>query len=61
MFDENQVFQLGPDAASKGVRRIGWFDSDHPLKSGWAWGQENLDGGVADAGREIRAGGVGRG
>jgi hypothetical protein len=46
MFDENQVFQLGPDAASKGVRRIGWFDSDHPLKSGWAWGQENLDGGV---------------
>ena len=46
MFDENQVFQLAPDAASKGVRRIGWFDSDHPLESGWAWGQENLDGGV---------------
>jgi Zinc carboxypeptidase len=46
MFDNNEVFQLAPDAAAKGVTRVGWFDSDHPLKSGWAWGQEHLDGGT---------------
>jgi hypothetical protein len=47
MFDENPVFQLAPDAAAKGVKKLGWFDSPHPLLSGWAWGQEHLDGGTA--------------
>jgi hypothetical protein len=47
MFDQSPVFQLAPDAAAKGVERIGWFDSAHPLKSGWAWGQEHLQGGTA--------------
>lgn len=46
-FDASPVFKLGPDAASKGVKAIAWFDSKTPLRSGWAWGQEYLNGGVA--------------
>ncbi len=48
-FDEDPVFRLEPDAALKGVRPIAWFDSPHSLRSGWAWGQNYLDGGVAVA------------
>ena len=44
----------GPDAASRGVTPIAWFDSPAPLRSGWAWGQHHLDGGVAIA--EARVG-----
>jgi hypothetical protein len=45
-FDNNPVFTLGSSAASQGVKPIAWFDSKTPLRSGWAWGQEYLDGGV---------------
>ncbi|MBP1596829.1 MAG: peptidase carboxypeptidase [Acidobacteria bacterium] len=45
-FDNNPVFRLGSDAAARGIRPIAWFDSRTPLRSGWAWGQEYLDGGV---------------
>lgn len=47
MFDESPVFRLQPNAQQMGVKPIAWFDSPHPLKSGWAWGQEYLDQGVA--------------
>jgi hypothetical protein len=53
-FDNSPVFRLNPDATSKGVRVIAWFDSEEPLRSGWAWGQNYLDGGVAMA--EARVG-----
>jgi hypothetical protein len=49
MFDENPVFRLGEGAEARGVRRIAWFDTASPLRSGWAWGQQYLDGGVAAA------------
>jgi hypothetical protein len=45
-FDDNPVFTLEPDAALRGVKPIGWFDSATPLRSGWAWGEGYLDGGV---------------
>ena len=45
-FDNSPVFKLGPGAAAAGVRAIAWFDSPSPLRSGWAWGQKYLDGGV---------------
>ena len=48
-FDNSPVFRLGPDAALKGVRPVAWFDSPAPLRSGWAWGQSYLQGGVAIA------------
>jgi hypothetical protein len=48
-FENSPVFRLGPEAAAKGVKPIAWFDSPAPLRSGWAWGQNYLDQGVAMA------------
>jgi hypothetical protein len=53
-FDDSPTFRLGPDAALKGVRPVAWYSSDKPLRSGWAWGQGYLTGGVAVA--EARVG-----
>ncbi len=47
MFNNNPVFSLRPDAASRGVRPIAWFDSPTPLRSGLAVGQDRLEGLVA--------------
>jgi hypothetical protein len=30
----------------KGVRPVAWFDTPTPLRSGWAYGQGYLEGGV---------------
>ena len=46
-FDNSPVFRLHPNAASLGVRPVMWFDSPTPLRSGWAWGQNYLEGGTA--------------
>jgi len=46
-FDASPVFKLTPAAAAQGVKVIAWFDSKASLRSGWAWGQEYLNGGVA--------------
>ena len=45
--DNSPTFKLGADAASRGVKRIAWYETKTPLRSGWAWGQSYLDGGVA--------------
>jgi hypothetical protein len=49
MFSASPTFRLtggsGSDAAR--IRPVGWFDTRTPLRSGWAWGQEHLDGGLA--------------
>ena len=45
-FDNSPVFKLGPGAEAAGVRAFARFDSPTPLRSGWAWGQQYLDGGV---------------
>jgi hypothetical protein len=47
MFDDSPVFRLGAGAEAAGVRRIAWFDSPAPLRSGWAWGQQHVQGGAA--------------
>ncbi len=47
MFISNPVFRLPEGADAKGLRRVAWFDSKTPLRSGWAWGQEHLEGGIA--------------
>jgi hypothetical protein len=54
MFDESPVMSLKPDARQQGVTPVAWFASGRPLKSGWAWGQTYLDGGIAAA--EARVG-----
>jgi hypothetical protein len=46
-FNNSPVFRLAPNAATRGVRPVMWFDSVAPLRSGWAWGQNYLDGGTA--------------
>ena len=48
-FDNSPVFRLKPEALRKEVRPVAWFDSDKPLRSGWAWGQKYLQDGVAVA------------
>jgi hypothetical protein len=47
-FDNSPVFKLAPGAGTT-VRVIARFDSETPLKSGWAWGQKYLNGGIAAA------------
>ncbi len=47
MFSSSPTFRLADSEASERVRRVGWFDTKTPLRSGWAWGQEKLEGGVA--------------
>jgi hypothetical protein len=46
-FDGSPAFRLLPEARSLGVRRVAWFASSAPLRSGWAWGQQHLDGAAA--------------
>ncbi|HET9423985.1 MAG TPA: M14 metallopeptidase family protein [Gemmatimonadaceae bacterium] len=45
-FERSPVFRILPGGEST-VERIAWFDSATPLASGWALGQENLQGGIA--------------
>ncbi len=45
LFSRSPVFSLRGAAA--GVTPVGWFDTDAPLRSGWAWGQHHLRDGVS--------------
>jgi len=49
MFDESPVMRLAPDAQRYGIRPVAWFATASPLRSGWAWGQTYLEGGIAAA------------
>ncbi len=55
-FDNSPVFAIADSAAAAGVRRIGWYDSAQPLRSGWAWGQQVLEGGAAVAQADVGTG-----
>jgi hypothetical protein len=48
-FDNSPVFKLAPDAAQKKTLAVAWFGSGNVLDSGWAWGQQYLNGGAAVA------------
>jgi Zinc carboxypeptidase len=45
-YKNDPVYRLLPDAGSRNVKPIVWFDTDKPLRSGWAWGQNYLEGGT---------------
>ena len=47
LFDRSPVFTRAPGSGAAGIRRVAWYDSAAPLRSGWAWGQERLQGGDA--------------
>jgi hypothetical protein len=48
-FDNSPVFKLEPQASLKRTAPVAWFSGAEPLTSGWAWGQQYLDGGTAVA------------
>ena len=48
-FDSSPVYEMAPNATMKGIHPLMWFDSDKPLRSGWAWGQNYLNGGMEAA------------
>jgi len=48
-FDSSPVFRLEPDAELKHTTAVAWFSGPEVLDSGWAWGQQYLDGGTAVA------------
>jgi hypothetical protein len=57
-FDKSPVFRLNPDAQLKGAAPVAWFSNASPLHSGWAWGQQYLEGGVAIGEARLGAGKV---
>ncbi len=57
-FDNSPVFRLAPDAPLKHTSAVAWFASPSPLRSGWAWGQQYLDGGTAIVDAKVGAGKV---
>ena len=47
-FEASPVFKLSPEGIAKGkVVPLAWYATSKPLRSGWAWGQEYLQDGVA--------------
>ena len=46
-FDNNPVFRLPADAKAKGASPVAWFTGKDTLDSGWALGQQLLDGATA--------------
>jgi hypothetical protein len=47
MFGNSPTFRLTSKANPETLRKVAWFDSKTPLRSGWAWGQKYLENGVA--------------
>ncbi len=55
-YKNDPVYRLLPDAGLKNVKPIAWFDTDKPLRSGWAWGQNYLEGGTVGIEAAVGAG-----
>jgi len=55
-FSNSPVMRLGPGAVRADVTPIAWFEGDSPLRSGWAWGQHRLNGGLAMAEAKVGEG-----
>ncbi len=47
VFNNSPVFTLLPEAKAMNIQPLAWFNQDDALRSGWAWGQHYLKGGVA--------------
>jgi hypothetical protein len=44
LFSNDEVYKVATMPA--GAKTLLWFDSETPLRSGWAWGQKYLNGGT---------------
>ncbi len=54
--NRSPVFRLPEDSETSRLRHIAWFETNRPLRSGWAWGQEHLAAGVAMAEADVGSG-----
>lgn len=52
----NEMLAGSQEASVPPLRRVAWFDEKAPLRSGWAWGQEHLDSGLAIIDAEVGSG-----
>ena len=57
-FDSSPVMKLEPNAELKHTSAVAWFSGPNVLDSGWAWGQQYLDGGTAVAEASVGEGKV---
>jgi hypothetical protein len=57
-FDNSPVFKLSPDARQKKTSSVAWYSGTELLSSGWAWGQQYLNGGTAIAEASVGEGKV---
>ncbi len=57
-FDKSPVFGLLPNAQQEHTTSVAWFSSRDSLVSGWAWGQQYLDGGTAVVDSSVGSGKV---
>jgi hypothetical protein len=57
-FDNSPVFKLSPDAQQKHTSAVAWFNGPDVLSSGWAWGQQYLNGNTAIAEASVGEGKV---
>jgi len=48
-YDSDPVFRLQPTVELQHTAPVGWFSGTNLLDSGWAWGQQYLNGGTAVA------------
>ncbi|MBS1859387.1 MAG: peptidase [Acidobacteria bacterium] len=48
-YDNSPVFRMEPQAALRHTDAVAWFSGPDSLESGWAWGQQYLNGGAAVA------------
>ena len=42
-FDQSPVFTFEEGYENSGIKKLAWFSTDKPLRSGWALGQEHLN------------------
>ncbi len=57
-FDSSPTFKLSPDASAKKTSAVAWYAGTEVLDSGWAWGQQYLNGGTAMAEASVGEGKV---
>lgn len=55
-FERSAAFTLPIGEAAGAIKPIAWFDSETPLRSGWAWGQKHLKDAVTVATAQVGAG-----
>jgi hypothetical protein len=58
MYDNSPLFKMQPDAGQKHTTAVGWFSGTDVVASGWAWGQQYLNGATAIAEAKVGEGNV---